>query len=67
LAGPRETDRQSNATRRARRFLGYALQNNSSVRNQDISKVFYALANKVAGQEVAWNYVRDNWRGLRST
>ncbi|XP_022181225.1 aminopeptidase N-like isoform X1 [Myzus persicae] len=49
------------------RFLSYALQNNSSIRNQDISKVFYALTNKVAGQEVAWNYVRDNWRNLKST
>ncbi|VVC38461.1 Hypothetical protein CINCED_3A009639 [Cinara cedri] len=49
------------------RFLSYALQNDSSIRNQDISKVFYALTNKVAGQEVAWNYVRDNWRDLKST
>lgn len=49
------------------RFLSYALQNDSSIRNQDIYKVFYALTNKVAGQEVAWNYVRDNWRSLKST
>lgn len=49
------------------RFLSYALQNDSQIRNQDISKVFYALTNKVAGQEVAWNFVRDNWRSLKTT
>ncbi|XP_025415668.1 aminopeptidase N-like isoform X2 [Sipha flava] len=49
------------------RFLSYALQSNSSIRTQEISKVFYALTNKVAGQEVAWNYVRDHWRELKST
>ncbi|XP_050422404.1 aminopeptidase N isoform X2 [Adelges cooleyi] len=49
------------------RFLDYAIQNNSNIRNQDIGKVFYALTNKVAGQEVAWNYVRDNWRTIKNT
>lgn len=49
------------------RFLSYAFQNNSDIRDQDISKVFYALTNKVAGQEVAWNYVRDNWRYIKTT
>ncbi|XP_050542648.1 aminopeptidase N-like isoform X2 [Daktulosphaira vitifoliae] len=49
------------------RFLDYALQNNSIIKSQDLSKVFYALTNKIAGQEVAWNYVRDNWRTLKSS
>lgn len=42
------------------RYLEMSFTSGSGVRKQDANTVFYAITAKPLGQNIAWNYLRDN-------
>lgn len=45
------------------RYLSYTL-NSSLIRRQDATSTIISIASNVAGQGLAWDFVRSNWKKL---
>ena len=41
-----------------------AFTKDSGVRSQDSTYVFSSIAGNEIGQDMAWNYIKDNWSAI---
>ncbi|XP_015519764.2 aminopeptidase N [Neodiprion lecontei] len=48
------------------RYLNWAVTENSGIRKQDAGRVFGSVANNVIGQPLAFNYLRNQWKRIKT-
>lgn len=48
------------------RYLERSILENGQIRKQDVFKVFASVANNVWGQSIAFNFIKENWKRLRT-